>query len=95
MKLRAPRRRLSLLGLLLVVMAPAAAGAATLKATLITPDDDPRLERSRVERAYLGHSGGPAADGLAVALQEAQFELEAAGADVKLDAATAAARPCC
>jgi ABC transporter substrate binding protein (PQQ-dependent alcohol dehydrogenase system) len=90
MKLRQQRRRLSLLGLLLAVMAPAGVGAATLKATLITPDDDPRLERSRVERAYLGHPGGPAADGVAVALQEAQFELEAAGADVKLDAATAA-----
>ena len=42
----------------------AAVRAATLKATLIAQDHDPRLERTRVERAYLGHPGGPAADGV-------------------------------
>ncbi len=60
------------------------ATAATLKATLIAPEDDVRLERARVERAYLGHPGGAAEDGLKVALDEAQFELEAAGAAVTL-----------
>jgi ABC transporter substrate binding protein (PQQ-dependent alcohol dehydrogenase system) len=39
-----------------------------------------------VERAYLGHPGGPAADGLALALADARFELEAAG--VQLTVAT-------
>lgn len=72
------------------LVAPVAAGAAVLKATLITPDDDPRLERSRLERAYLGHPGGPLSDGLEVALEEAKFELEAAGAEVALAAAPAA-----
>ncbi|WP_012748137.1 branched-chain amino acid ABC transporter substrate-binding protein [Variovorax sp. V116] len=72
------------------LVAPAAAGAAVLKATLITPDDDPRLERSRVERAYLGHPGGPLSDGLEVALEETKFELEAAGAEVALASAPAA-----
>ena len=75
------------------------AQAATLKATLIAPQDDRRLERSRAERAYLGHPTGPAADGLAVALEEGRFELDAAGHDValntveatSLDAAKAAA----
>ncbi|WGT65354.1 branched-chain amino acid ABC transporter substrate-binding protein [Variovorax paradoxus] len=75
---------------LVSLMAPVAAGAAVLKATLITPDDDPRLERSRVERAYLGHPGGPLSDGLEVALEETRFELEAVGAEVALATAPAA-----
>lgn len=75
-----------------VALAAAAclAQAATLKATLIAPQDDPRLERSRAERAYLGHPTGPASDGLQVALDEGQFELEAAGAAVTLDTQEAA-----
>ncbi|MCW8198996.1 branched-chain amino acid ABC transporter substrate-binding protein [Verminephrobacter aporrectodeae subsp. tuberculatae] len=63
--------------------------AAQLRATLITPEDDRRMERRRVERAYLGHPGGPLADGLRVALDEAQFELEAAGSQVLLASASA------
>lgn len=79
------------LGLALALSAAAlAAQAATLKATLLVPDDDPRLERSRAERAYLGHPAGPAEDGLKVALEEGKFELEAAGAAIALD--TQAAR---
>jgi len=65
------------------------AAAATLKATLISPENDPRLDRTRVERAYLGHPGGPAAEGVQVALDEGGFELEAAGAAVALSPATA------
>jgi ABC transporter substrate binding protein (PQQ-dependent alcohol dehydrogenase system) len=61
------------------------AGAATYKLTLLVPADDPRLERSRVERAYLGHPGGPASDGVQVALKEAAFELEAAGVSLQLE----------
>ncbi len=75
------------------------AAAATLKATLIVAGDDPRLERTRLERAYLGHPGGRAGDALKVALDEGKFELDAAGAAVDLatvevpsaDAAKAAA----
>jgi ABC transporter substrate binding protein (PQQ-dependent alcohol dehydrogenase system) len=62
-----------------------AAPAATLKATLLVPADDTRLERSRAERAYLGHPTGPAEDAIKVALDEGQFELDAAGAGVALD----------
>ena len=65
------------------------AQAATLKATLISPENDPRLDRTRVERAYLGHPGGPAVDGVQVAIDEGGFELEAAGAAVALAPATA------
>lgn len=66
------------------------AAAATLKATLIAVQDDPRLERTRAERAYLGHPTGPAADGLQVAMDEGRFELDAAGHDIALDTAEAA-----
>jgi ABC transporter substrate binding protein (PQQ-dependent alcohol dehydrogenase system) len=74
---------------LLVALATAAscaapAAAATLKATLIVPADDTRLERARLERAYLGHPGGPASEALEVAIEEGQFELEAAQAGVAL-----------
>lgn len=67
----------------------AGAAAVTLKATLISPQDDPRLERTRLERAYLGHPGGPAADGVQLALDDAGFELEAAGAAIALSPAIA------
>jgi hypothetical protein len=53
--------------LALLVCFPATLLAATLKATLIQPADDPRLERTRTERVYLGHPGGPAEQGLKVA----------------------------
>lgn len=77
------------LWLMLCAATASTAAAATLKATLIVPGDDPRLERSRLERAYLGHTGGPAADGLQVALDEGKFELEAAGAAVALSVVNA------
>ena len=56
-------------GVSLLLAAPASIGQATgavtpLKATLISPDPDPRLDRSRVERHFLGHPDGPASDGL-------------------------------
>ena len=61
------------------------AAAAPLRATLIAPTEDARSERSRVERAYLGQPGGPARDGVQVAIDEAKFELDAAGSAVTLD----------
>lgn len=60
------------------------AHAATLKATLLAPEDDPRLERARLERAYLGHTTGALADAVEMAIEESQFELEAAGGAVAL-----------
>ena len=79
-----------------IVLALALAGTAvplaaqTLKATLLFPADDPRLERSRAERAYLGHPTGPAEDGVKMALDEGQFELDAVGAKVALESKPAA-----
>lgn len=76
--------------LAVVVCAPAGSvQAATLRATLIAPADDPRLERSRIERAYLGHPGGSARDGAQLAIDEARFELDAAGSAVTLDSQAA------
>jgi ABC transporter substrate binding protein (PQQ-dependent alcohol dehydrogenase system) len=66
------------------------ASAATLRAALLVPADDPRLERTHVERGYLGHPGGQARDGVQVALDEARFELEAASTGVALDQLSAA-----
>ena len=50
------RRLPPIAGLMLAMMlALQPVRAATLKATLITPEDDPRLERTRLDRASLGH----------------------------------------
>lgn len=81
-------------------MAVAWVQAAAWNITLIEQADNPQLDRARLERAYLGHAGGSAADGLGLAIDEAQFELEAQKATVKvkpepaatLDAARAAAQ---
>ena len=59
-----------------------AAQAAAFKAVLLVPADDPRLERSRLERGVLGHATGPAADALKVASDDGQVELDAAGASL-------------
>ncbi len=64
--------------------------AAAFKAVLLVPADDPRLERTRVERAYLGHPTGPAQDGVQVALKEARMELDAAGATLAVETVTVA-----
>jgi len=78
-------RRSCAVALLLALAGAAGAATTTYKLLLLEPADDPRLERSLVERAYLGHPTGPASDGLDVALKEAQFELDAAGVAVTLE----------
>ena len=91
-------KRLARAALLTVTLALASAltllalptRAATLKATLITLADDPRLERTRLERAYLGHPGGPLDEAIAMAIEESQFELESAAAAIKVNRVVAA-----
>lgn len=79
------RHRIALRAAILTwVWCAAGAQAAVWNVTLIERSDNPQLERSRLERGYLGHPGGTAADGIAVAFDEAQFELEAGKATVKL-----------
>lgn len=58
--------------------------AADWGLTLIEREDPPSLSRTRQERAYLGHPGGPAREGVALALEDAKLELDAARTKVKL-----------
>ncbi len=67
------------------IFSSTAAEAAAFKAVLLVPADDPRLTRSRLERALLGHPSGPAAGAVAVALTEGKLALDAAGASLALD----------
>ncbi len=65
------------------------AQAASFKVLVIAPQDDVRLSRSRVERAYFGHPTGAAIDGVQVAIDEAKLELETEGASVVVESVTA------
>jgi len=74
----------------LVLLAAIPATAATFKVTLLAPADDPRLERSKLDRAILGHAGGPASEAIQIALNDARFELDAAGAKIELSTVSVA-----
>lgn len=50
--------------------------AAVWNVTLLEDTNAPDLEKPRLDRAYLGHPGGPASDGWSQALEDARFELE-------------------
>lgn len=67
------------------LLAALAAQGATFKVTVLAPQDDSRLTRSRLERGFLGHAGGPAVDAFKVAIAEAQLELDAAGARLEFE----------
>ena len=71
-------------------LAATAAHAAAFKILVIAPQDDERLSRTRVERAYFGHPIGPAVDGINVAFDEAKLELETEGASLVVETAAAA-----
>lgn len=66
------------------------ATAASFRLTLLVQADDPRLTRSRLERAAIGHPSGPVADALRVALAENRLELDTAGAKLELEVLEAA-----
>ncbi|HTT10553.1 MAG TPA: branched-chain amino acid ABC transporter substrate-binding protein [Burkholderiaceae bacterium] len=63
--------------------------ATTLTIGVLARADDERLDPHRVELAYLGHPGGPLLQSVDVAIKESQFELDAAGLLVKVDAVQA------
>jgi ABC transporter substrate binding protein (PQQ-dependent alcohol dehydrogenase system) len=63
--------------------------AATLTVGVLSRADDDRLDPRRVELAYLGHPGGPPAQAVEVAVKESQFELDAAGLKIRIEALTA------
>ena len=78
-------RQLGLTLLAAATLAPVAALAAPVKATLIVRDDDPRFERNRTERPALGHAAGPISPALDLALKDSQVELDASGTQLMLD----------
>jgi ABC transporter substrate binding protein (PQQ-dependent alcohol dehydrogenase system) len=71
------------LALVLSAAAPAS-HALNFKLLLLVPADDTRLERSRIERAVLGHPGGGALQGLQLALADGKFELDAAASRIDI-----------
>jgi ABC transporter substrate binding protein (PQQ-dependent alcohol dehydrogenase system) len=84
----------------LLALAASVAQAASWTVMLLEEQSTPALEKPRLERAYLGHPGGPAADGWSQALEDARFELDAARTQIhwkaqgvaSLEAARAAAQ---
>ncbi|MEI7784029.1 MAG: branched-chain amino acid ABC transporter substrate-binding protein [Betaproteobacteria bacterium] len=82
----------------LMAALPQVLWAADWRLSLIEREDPPSLSRTRQERAYLGHPGGPARDGVALALEDAKLELDAGRTKISLshelarDAATAVAQ---
>ena len=92
-------RRARVCGALLLACS-VAAQAANWNVTLLEEQNASALEKPRLDRAYLGHPGGIAADGWSLALEDARFELEAARTQINwkaqavssLEAARAAAQ---
>ncbi len=66
-------------------LACTAAFAADWRVVFLTWPDNPDFDRSRTERAYLGHPTGSASEGFAMAVSDARIELDAAGADIKVE----------
>jgi ABC transporter substrate binding protein (PQQ-dependent alcohol dehydrogenase system) len=60
------------------------AKAANWNVTLIEQANNPKLDKQRVERAYLGHPLGGASEAIVMALDDAQFELEATKTTITL-----------
>jgi ABC transporter substrate binding protein (PQQ-dependent alcohol dehydrogenase system) len=69
----------------MLLLAAAAAAAAPLKLALVQRADDERLAPRRAELAYPGHPGGSAETAVRVAIDEAQFELDAAKLEATLE----------
>ena len=78
-------------GLACLCLVSLSAHAVDWRVTLIEQANSPQLDKTRLERAYLGHPGGSAADGVSVAVDEAQFELEAVKARIVLKTESVAA----
>jgi ABC transporter substrate binding protein (PQQ-dependent alcohol dehydrogenase system) len=74
---------------LLLLGAALAAAAAPLRIGFVGRAEDERLDPKRTERAYPGHPGGSLGDAVAMAIDEARFELEAAKLEAQLEAVEA------
>ena len=79
-------RKAMLLALASLFGAPSAVQAAAVKLTLavVSLAEDPRYAPRRLERAYPGHPQGRAVQGVRLALEDAAFELDAAGIELAL-----------
>ena len=66
------------LAIVLLSTVSSLAQAANWNVLVLEEQNSPELERARLDRAYLGHPGGPATDGWGQALEDVKFELEAA-----------------
>jgi ABC transporter substrate binding protein (PQQ-dependent alcohol dehydrogenase system) len=79
-------RKAMLLALATLFGAPSAVQAAAVKLTVavVSLADDPRYAPRRLERAYPGHPQGRAVQGVRLALEDAAFELDAAGIELVL-----------
>lgn len=64
--------------------APGIAGAATWQLLVVGLQDDPRLDRTRIEQAYPGHPTGRLLAAAQVAAEESRPVLDAAGHQLKL-----------
>jgi ABC transporter substrate binding protein (PQQ-dependent alcohol dehydrogenase system) len=81
------KRRTSIFSLMVLCALSGFTGiakAANWNVTLIEQASNPKLDRQRVERAYLGHPLGGASEAISMALDDAQFELEAAKTTITL-----------
>jgi ABC transporter substrate binding protein (PQQ-dependent alcohol dehydrogenase system) len=78
--------------ILLAALLTCAAQAAPWKVALLEQADNPQLDPTRLERAYLGHPGGSVRDAVALALADAQFELTAAKMEVVVATSSVASR---
>ena len=67
-----------------LALAATASQAAAWKLTLIEQADPPAWQRQQLERAYPGHSGGSLKAAIALGLEDAQFETQAAQTTLKL-----------
>jgi len=82
--IEAERWHARVLALAALLLAPAAV-AATLTLGLVQRGDDERLDPRRVEQAYPGQPGGTFEAALQMAVNESQFELDAAKLAVKVE----------
>lgn len=69
----------------LLAIASTTCFAKTWRITLLEWTENPELDRSRVERSYMGHPQGTMRDAIALAIEDAQIELSGANHSITID----------
>jgi ABC transporter substrate binding protein (PQQ-dependent alcohol dehydrogenase system) len=59
--------------------------AKPYRITLLEWPDNPQLDKSRIERAYLGHAQGSVRDAVLMSIEDGQLELTVANSSITLD----------